>query len=100
MNNIQSRIDEMHNGSVAAIMNGIHSSCLFELLNAIITGTRIHLLDEDFVNCVKAATRIEDTLMGVPLSDFARASLDSLGIQKYTGDNKKIKELIQCKFKF
>lgn len=98
MDNIQVRVDSMRNGSVTAIMNGIHSDCPFELLNAIIAGTKIHLLDIEFIECVKAATKIEIVMMGVPLSDFAIAALETLGIQKYSGNNQRIKELIQCKF--
>lgn len=100
MNNIQQRVDNMHKGSVSDIMGGIYSDCLFERLNAIIAGTRIHLLDKKFVDCVKAETETETTLMGVPVKEFAVASLEVLEIQKYSGDNPRVKGLIQCKFNF
>lgn len=100
MNDIQQRVDNMHNGSVDEIMNGIRSGCLFESFNAVIAGTRIRLLDKEFVDYVKVATKAENTLMGIPLSDLATASLEILGIQKYSGNDQRIKELIQCEFKF
>ena len=41
MNSIKERIDEIHNGSVKAIMDGITSSSPIEFLNAMIFGTRL-----------------------------------------------------------
>ena len=39
-------------------------------------------------------------MMGVQISEFAKASLDILGIKEYRGDEKRIKDMIESKFEF
>ena len=88
MNSIKERIDEIHNGSVKAIMDGITSSSPIEFLNAMI------------LESVKNAENNETVMMGVQISEFAKASLDILGIKEYRGDEKRIKDMIESKFEF
>lgn len=100
MSNVQINVDNMHNGSISTIMNGITSDSPFELLNAIIAGTKLGLRGKEFIEGLKKAQQNEEVLMGIPIKEFAIASLEVLGIQKYLGDNERIKEMIQCKFNF
>ena len=79
MNSIKERIDEIHNGSVKAIMDGITSSSPIEFLNAMIFGTRLGIDNAKFIES---------------------ASLDILGIKEYRGDEKRIKDMIESKFEF
>ena len=100
MNSIKERIDEIHNGSVKAIMDGITSSSPIEFLNAMIFGTRLGIDNAKFIESVKNAENNETVMMGVQISEFAKASLDILGIKEYRGDEKRIKDMIESKFEF
>lgn len=100
MNSIKERIDEIHNGSVKAIMDGITSSSPIEFLNAMIFGTRLGIDNAKFIESVKNAENNETVMMGVRISEFAKASLDILGIKEYRGDEKRIKDMIESKFEF
>ena len=100
MNSIKERIDEIHNGSVKAIMDGITSSSPIEFLNAMIFGTRLGIVNAKFIESVKNAENNETVMMGVQISEFAKASLDILGIKEYRGDEKRIKDMIESKFEF
>ena len=75
MSEVQLNVDNMYNGSIEAIINGISSN-------------------------LKRAEQNEETLLGVPIKEFAIASLDVIGVRKYIGDNDRIKEMIRCKFNF
>ncbi len=57
MNSIKERIDEIHNGSVKAIMDGITSSSPIEFLNAMIFGTRLGIDNAKFIESVKNARK-------------------------------------------
>ena len=85
MNSIKERIDEIHNGSVKAIM---------------VFGTRLGIDNAKFIESVKNAENNETVMMGVQISEFAKASLDILGIKEYRGDEKRIKDMIESKFEF
>lgn len=100
MNDIQVKIDEMHSGIVEAIMQGISSDTPIVILNAIISGTKLGLKNNVFVEGIKKAKANKEILMGIPLKEFAIASLEILGIEKYLGDSKRIKDLIKCEFNF
>lgn len=100
MNNSQLKVKAMHDGSIEEILNGIKSNNTFELINAIIAGTRMNIKDNKFVDRLESAMKNEETLLGVPVYEFATASLDILGIKKYKGNNRRIKEMIQSELKF
>lgn len=100
MSDVQSNINNMHNGSTVAIINGISSRSSIEVLNAIVAGTRLKLKDKMFVKSLEKAKDNEESLMGIPIKEFAIASLDILNIQKYSGDSDRVREMIQCELKF
>lgn len=100
MSDIQAEIDKMHNGSIESIMKGISSDIPIVILNAIIAGTRLELKNIVFTEGINKTKRSAEVLLGVPIRNFAIASLDVLGIEKYLGDDIRIKELIDCKFRF
>lgn len=98
MSETQALINRMHNGEVSAILTGISSGSDILNLNAIITGTRIGLDDNSFILKVKALKNSDAVLLGTHLSHVAKAALDVLKIEEYSGDNKLIKELIDTRF--
>ena len=100
MSNVQTTINEMHNGSIEIILQGISSTTPLILLNAIIAGTKLGIKEKEFVEGLKKAEQSEEMLMGVPIKEFASASLEILEIQKYLGDNNRVKEMVQCKLNF
>lgn len=100
MSEVQLNVDNMYNGSIEAIINGISSNRPFELINAIIAGTKLDFRSEKFIEGLKRAEQNEETLLGVPIKEFAIASLDVIGVRKYIGDNDRIKEMIRCKLNF
>ena len=100
MSDIQFNIDKMHDGSIETIMQGISSDTPIELLNSIIAGTKLRIKEKSFVDGVEKATKSEVALMGIPLKEFAVASLEILGIRRYLGENERIKAMIQCEFNF
>lgn len=58
------------------------------------------MLEKKFIESVKNAENNETVMMGVQISEFAKASLDILGIKEYRGDEKRIKDMIESKFEF
>jgi len=99
MNNTQNIINSMHEGKKESILSGISSDIPIVVLNAILAGTRISLHDKGFLDGVRAAEKNHvDTMLGIPLSKFATASLHLLGIKEYTGTDSVIKKMIELKF--
>lgn len=99
MTKVQTRIDDMHNGNINAITNGISSRVPIVALNAILAGTQRNLHDPVFVEGVKQAEESNEILLGIPLKSFATASLHLLGEKKYAGDDKLIIAMIDTKMK-
>ena len=86
----------MYNGDVSAILDGIYSDSPILVLNAILAGTRMELRSDVFVYGVEQATNNDSTLLNLSISQCAHASLDILGIRKYTGEDNNILALISA----
>ena len=99
MTTVQTKIDAMHKGNIAAIMDGISSHVPIVALNAILAGTQHNLHESAFVEGVKRFAENNEALLGIPLKSFATASLHLLGEKKYDGKDKIIISMIDAKMK-
>lgn len=76
-----------HQGAIYR-MNAIAFSCICKADDAVIV-EKIRKLKEDNVY-----------IDGYSVSDFAKAALDIMQIEKYSGDNVRIRKLIESEFDF
>lgn len=99
MTKVQMKINDMHNGNIDAIMNGISSPVPIVVLNAILAGTQRNLHNAAFVDGVKKASQNNETILGIPIKAFAAASLHLLDEEKYSGKDTVILTMINSKLK-
>lgn len=69
-----------------------------ENLNAVLYGAKYKLSDERFILALHKMLDSDARFFGTPLSSFVQAALDVLGVQKYSGDDDYVMELIQSEF--
>ena len=70
-----------------------------ERLNAILFGAKYKVKTAQFIDNVSRMTSGEtNTFFGTPMSSFATAALDVLGVKKYTGDDGYILEMVESGF--
>lgn len=100
MNNTQKKIDYMRDGNNAVIIDSISSESPILVMNAIIEGVRYSVQDERFVEKLKSASNNHVELLGIKISEVAKAAMDLLHIRKYNGTDKKVIELINSRFNF
>ena len=92
---IQNLIDRMSQNDTEAILLGAKSNIPILNLNSILFGTKFKITEEEFLEVLKTKLlNSDDSFMGTPLKIFAVASLDVLGVQKYTGKDAEICNLI------
>ena len=89
----------MHAGNREEIIAGIHSETPIIVMNAVIAGVRQGVRDEKYIEGLRKAAENEITLLHISIKDVAIAGLDVLGIEKYEGDDSRIKEYIAWGFK-
>lgn len=82
------------------IMKDIASEVPFAVLNAIIDGTKSKIKEKWFIEAVVSNKGNDETIMHIPISSFAYASLDVLGIEQYTGNDENVLKLIKTGFNF
>ena len=95
---LQNRIDAMYNGDKATIIESVNSSVDILVMNAIISGTRAKIKDNDFLVGVSKAKENRTILMGIPIGSVAEAALCYLKETKYMGDDEIVKNLIRSGF--
>lgn len=98
MTKTQMLIDEMHKGNAKIITENIVSSTPIIVLNAIMAGTKMGIKSPAFLNGVAAAEESSVVLLGIPLRNFATASLHLLGKKEYTGEDPSIISIINSRF--
>lgn len=98
MENVQKLIDDMHGGNTDAIINNISSEVPFVVLHAIMSGTKSGLKEPAFLEGVRSAEASDASLLGIPVSKVATASLHLLDVKKYDGSDIVVKQLIESKF--
>ena len=70
-----------------------------ERLNAILFGAKYKVKTAQFIDNVSRMAGDEaNTFFGTPMSSFATAVLDVLGVKKYTGDDGYILEMVESGF--
>ena len=95
MNEIQNEIKMMYNGNKKKIVKNIKSENKIILVNAIIAGTQYQIKDSEFIEGLKTLTIKDDSVLHIPISSIAIASLDILDEVKYYGDDDYIIKLIR-----
>ena len=101
MKDLNYKIATMYRGGKEEILKGIYDEKQIIVVNAIIAGTQQKIRDDAFVDQLnQIADDFETKMLNIPLSFFAIAALDILGIKTYNGDDEHIKIMIDSKFSF
>lgn len=95
-----SLISRMRNGEKAAIMEGLSHSGAIYRMNAISFLSIFGVKDTDTTNKLKELKKDRVMLDGYSVADFAMAALDLMKIERYSGNDEPVKNLIQSKFEF
>ena len=98
MQTMQQKIDEMYSGNTEAIIAGVHSKNDYILMNALLSGAKLKIKEEDFIAGVEKARSNETVLLGFQLKSVAEAAYHFLTDRKYAGSDPVIKALIKNKF--
>ena len=98
MQTMQQKINEMYNGNTEAIIAGVHSKNDYILMNAILSGAKLKINEEDFIAGVEKARSNEIVLLGFPLKSVAEAACHFLTDKRYNGNDPIVETLIKNKF--
>lgn len=98
MNEIQEKINKMHQGEVDEIIKGAMTDTEILILNAMITGAIHRIGDPQFLHRVTEIEKSDATLLGVHLNDVATATLHILGAKTYTGTSPVVQSMIKYVF--
>lgn len=96
----EKKIQAMRLGNKNAILWGLNCTGLHFRTNAIACAVIYNMTDDDIINAIKKLKPDTYTSIGTSASGCAYAALDILGIEKYTGDDREVKEYLDCKFDF
>ena len=83
---IKLAVDHLLNGSLS------------EQMNALLIGTRDRILDARFVSALRATKKSSTKVFGCPISYYAIAALNYLGVETYEGHNGGILSLLTLDF--
>lgn len=97
---MQQKIDKMYSGNTKAIVAGVHSTNDYIVMNALLSGMRLQVDDEEFIAGVKKAKRNEAVLLGYPIKSIAEAAECVLTGKKYGGSSPIVKDLLTNGFNF
>ena len=93
-------VKRMIGGNIPAILSCLTSHRpLHRACGAMFAGL-YHVKDDAVVNTIIRMKKDLTAIDGYTVGDFAVASLDVLGVEKYTGDRQEMKGLIATGFKF
>lgn len=95
-----SLVAKMRVGEKEAIIGGLSHAGAIYRMNAIAFSSIHKIKDIEVQKMIKRLKDDETFLDGYSVSQFAVAALDIMNIEKYTGDNSNIKNLIASKFEF
>lgn len=96
----QQAIDNMYKGDIEAIKENITSDVPILVMNAIISGVKIGLKDEKYIEKFEMNRLNKSVLMGVCLGSVAQAAVCILTGKPYLGNDSSIKSLIKSNFEF
>ena len=70
-----------------------------ERLQAIVCGTKYRAVTQQFLDSLEEMAGDDTAIFfGTPISSFAKAALDVLGVREYTGEDRYIHEMIESGF--
>lgn len=101
IDDVQYIIDRMKEGHIEAVLYGIKSDVPILNFNAVAYGAKYQCHEKEFIDALKNKFINSDiTFFGMEMKSFVIAALDVLNVQKYTGNDTFIKQLITYKFQF
>lgn len=93
-------IHKMQKGDRDAIISGLsHKGAIFRM-NAIGNAVIHGMNDTETIRTLVELKNDDVFLDGFTVGDFATAALDMLGVEKYSGNNRRMEELIDSRFDF
>lgn len=93
-------LKKIQDGDRNAILQGLAHPGAFYRINATMSAGR-HFVKEPVIGIYLKRLKEDNMIMnGYRVSDFAYAALDILGIEKYIGNDIRIRRLINSKFDF
>ena len=95
-----SLIDGMRRGEKSAFVDGLSHAGAIYRMNAIGFFAKAGMYDAEIIDKIKALKQDKATLDCYSVSDFAKAALDLIGIERYYGNSSFVKNLIDSKFDF
>lgn len=81
-------------------MENLNKKGSFYKFNAIVACTQLKAVSDEVVEKLIILKDDYSQIAGHTISDFSIAALDIIGVEKYTGSDISIKELINSKFSF
>ena len=94
-------LNRVKSGDEEAIAIALKHKGAIYRINALINIVRHSIVDSPKI-IELTYTLLQDSIMldGYEVSDFAYATLDLIGIESYSGDNQRVKALIDSRFEF
>ena len=93
-------IDRMINGEREAILQGLSHPGAIYRMNAIGQAYLNNMNDAEIIEKLMELKTDDVILDGCTVGDFAIAALHNFGLEKYEGNKRRLKELIESKFRF
>lgn len=93
-------IQQIQAGDSSAIMQGLSHPGAFYRINATINAVRYKASDPVLKIRLDRLKHDQIIMNGYRVSDFAISALDILGLEKYAGNDLRIRALINSKFEF
>lgn len=93
-------ISRMISGDRTAILKGLSCRGAIFRMNAIGQAYHHNMRDPEIIEKLMELKADDVMLDGCTVGDFAVAALHNFGIEKYEGDKRRLKELIEFKFEF
>ena len=90
---------KMKHGDKSAVLKGLKGG-LCDNYCGICCAVKYNMKDEDIIAALKELQKDTRISMGMCNAQFASAALDVLGIEPYTGSDKRTREMIAAKFSF
>ena len=90
---------KMRRGDKEAILKGLKGG-LCDNYCGICCAVKYNMKDDDIIAALKELQKDTYVSMGMSNAQFASAALDVLGIEPYTGSDKRVKDMIDAKFSF
>lgn len=97
----KNEIEKMSQNDLEAIIDGAKSDLPILNLNSVLFGIKFGIKSDEYISLLRdKLIKSESAFFGVPLSNYVYAALDILEIQKYTGIDTVVLNLIKSKDDF